>query len=132
MVKSKAKMWKTIFSLAQMNDVEFSKPLTPKILSNPDHPFVKTLIYIYSMESFVFSEMNRASRMKDVSKIRFYGAYASALGYVIHSGNFKNTNLEKEITAYRGLTLPREELLLKYREGEKINLQGFTSTTLSI
>ena len=61
-------MWKTIFSLAKM-DVEFSKPLTPKVLSDPKHPFVKTLVYIYSMESFVFSEMNRASRMKDVSKI---------------------------------------------------------------
>ena len=47
-------MWKTIFSIANTDDVEFSKPLTPEILSNPDHPFVKTLIYVYSMESFVF------------------------------------------------------------------------------
>ena len=84
------------------------------------------------MESFVFSEMNRASRMKDDSKIKFYGAFASALGYVIHSGNFENTNLEKEFTAYRGLTLSRDELNLKYRKGDKINLKGFTSTTLSI
>ena len=107
MVRIQADMWKTIFSLSNMNEVEFSKPLTPKILSNPDHPFVKTLIYIYSMESFVFSELNRASRMKDESKIQFYGAFASALGFVIHCGNFKKTNLEKEFTAYRGLTLPR-------------------------
>ena len=64
-------MWKTIFSIANTDDVEFSKPLTPEILSNPDHPFVKTLIYVYSMESFVFSDMNKASRMKDVSKIKF-------------------------------------------------------------
>ena len=61
--------------------------------------------------------MNKASRMKDVSKIKFYGAFASALGFVIHGGNFKNTNLEKEFTAFRGLTLPREELLLKYKKG---------------
>ena len=125
-------MWKTLFSLAKMENVEFSKPLTPKILSDPDHPFVKTLIYIYSMESFIFSELNKASRMKDESKIYFYGAFASALGFIIHSGNFKNTNLEKEFTAYRGLTLHRDELNDKYKEGKKINLQGFTSTTLLI
>ena len=61
-VNLEASMWKTIFSLAKMDDVEFSKPLTPKILSDPNHPFVKTMIYIYSMQSFVYSEMNRASR----------------------------------------------------------------------
>ena len=66
---------------------DFNEPLTHKILSNPKHEFVKTLVYIYSMESFVFSEMNRASRMKDVSKIKFYGAFASALGYIVHCGN---------------------------------------------
>ena len=62
-------MWKTIFSLSK-SVKDFKKPLTPEILSDPDHEFVKTLIYIYSMDSFVFSEMNRTSRMKDVSKIK--------------------------------------------------------------
>ena len=79
-------MWKTIFTLARTVD-DFTIPLTNGILSNPKHKFVKTLIYIYSMESFVFSEMNKASRMKDVSKIKFYGAFASALGFIVHCGN---------------------------------------------
>ena len=79
-------MWKTIFSLSRTVS-DFKKPLTPKILSNPDNEFVKTIIYIYSMESFVFSEMNKSSRMKDTAKIKFYGAFASALGFIIHSGN---------------------------------------------
>ena len=43
------------------------------------------------MQSFIFSEVNKASRLKDISKIRFYGAFASALGYIIHCGNKKNT-----------------------------------------
>jgi len=41
------------------------------------------------MESFVFKEINKASRDKDLSKIEFYGPYASALGYVIHAANLK-------------------------------------------
>ena len=78
-------MWKNIFKMSQTTD--FKKPLTPKVLSNSNHEFVKTLLYIYSMESFVFSEMNKASRTKDRSKIKFYGAFASALGFIVHCGN---------------------------------------------
>ena len=81
-----SKIWKRIFSLAD-KDIDFDKPLSPKILSDTSNSFVKTLIYIYSMQSFVFSEMNLASRMKDQSKIKFYGAFASALGFVVHCGN---------------------------------------------
>ena len=79
-------MWQLIFSLARC-DADFKKPLTPKILANPNHEFVKTMVYIYSMDSFVYSEMNKTSRMKDTSKIKFYGAFASALGFIIHCGN---------------------------------------------
>ena len=62
-------------------------PLTPEILKNPDHKFVKTLIYIYSMQSFIFHEINKTSREKDIEKIEFYGPLASALGYIVHCGN---------------------------------------------
>ena len=56
-------IWKRIFAMS--SSVSMSKPLTPKILSDPKHEFIKTLIYIYSMESFVFSEINKTSRKKD-------------------------------------------------------------------
>lgn len=62
------------------------------------------------MSSFIFTEMNRASRMKDPSKIKFYGAFASALGIIIHSGNKNQSKLAKSFTVYRGLQLPHEVL----------------------
>jgi len=65
------------------------KPLTTKILSNPNHEFVKLMLYIYSMQTFIFGEMNKASRSKDRSKIAFYGPFASALGYIIHAASSK-------------------------------------------
>ena len=95
-------MWQTIFSLSK-SVKDFKKPLTHKILSNPKHDFVKTLLYIYSMESFIFSEMNKTSRMKIASKIKYYGAFASALGYIIHCGNKKEFKFQNGLTAYRGL-----------------------------
>ena len=62
-------------------------PLTQNVLSNPDHNFVKTIFYIYSLQSFVFTEMNRASREKDTSKIEYYGPLASVLSFMVHVGN---------------------------------------------
>ena len=46
-IKLRVEMWQKIFEMVK--DVEMRKPLTPKILSDPNHKFVKTLIYIYSM-----------------------------------------------------------------------------------
>ena len=63
------------------------------------------------MNTFVFEEINRASRLKDLSKIEFYGPYASALGYIIHAANAKRKNkLAKKFTVYRGLKLTQEEI----------------------
>ena len=70
-----------------VKEVEFRSPLTPQILSDPNHKFVKTLVYIYSMQSFVFKEMNKASRCKDIGKIKFYGPLASGLSFAVHCGN---------------------------------------------
>jgi len=121
--------WKTIFSIS--NSIDIKKPLTTKILSNPNHEFVKTLLYIYSMEAFVFKEINKASRHKDKSKIHFYGPYASALGFIIHAANAKKKDkLAKKFTVYRGLKLSQEEISNTFNSESPINLLGFTSSTL--
>lgn len=78
-------IWREIFDMVK--NVSFNEPLTLKVLANPNHKFVKTMIYIYSMESFLFKEMNTVSRSKDVNKIKIYGPFASALSLVIHCGN---------------------------------------------
>ena len=58
-----------------------------------------------------------------------YGPFASALSFIIHCGNKKQTNLPKKITVYRGFQVSIKELDKKYIEGNSINLQGYTSTT---
>lgn len=84
--------------------------LTPKILSDSSHLFVQTLLYIYSMQSFIFSGMNKASREKDVSKIEEYGPLASALGFIIHCGNQRQAKIQNKFIIYRGLKITPEEL----------------------
>ena len=78
-----------------VKNIDLKKPLDYKTLSDPTNNFVKTLIYIYSMECFLFKEMNKATRDKDLDKIKFYGPLASALSFVIHCGNKANSDLGK-------------------------------------
>ena len=98
--------WKMLFKLADL-DEDMDKPLTPKVLSDPNHKAVKHLMYIYSMESFIYAELNRVCREKDQSKIKFYGAFAAALSFIIHSANQNRVEdkLEKTTTLFRGVKL---------------------------
>ena len=107
------------------------KPLTTKILSNPNHEFVQLMLYIYSMQTFIFGDMNRASRDKDLDKIEFYGPLASALGYILHAASSKRKEqLGNKVTLYRGFSLKEEDIKKHYEVGKDTNLLGFTSTTL--
>ena len=94
-----------LFDLAKLGDLD--KSLTPKILSNPDHPITRHILYLYSMESFIYDELNRATREKDESKIKYYGAYAAALSFIIYyaNKNRKANKLEGTTTLYRGLKM---------------------------
>ena len=58
-----SKLWKNLFELADLGDLD--KPLTTEILSNPDHKITKHILYLYSMASFVYPDLNRATREKD-------------------------------------------------------------------
>ena len=63
------------------------------------------------MESFIYEDLNRASRQKDTSKIQYYGAFAAALSYIIYAANKNRTHgkLSGSTTLYRGLKLQKEE-----------------------
>lgn len=122
------RMWKHIFAMQGTTDG--NKQLTPAILSNSKHDLVKKMLYVYSMESFIFSEMNKTIREKDTSKIEIYGPLAAALSFIVHAGNKKLTDLSQNFTVYRGLKMQYKELKERYKVGNVVNLVGFTSTTL--
>ena len=81
-MKNYTKTWKLIFSID--SSVDIKKPLKTKILSDPNHKFVMTMLYIYSMNTFIFDEFNKASRSKDLSKIKFYGPYDFCENHLVH------------------------------------------------
>ena len=70
------------------------------------------------MESFLFNEMNRTTRDKNLEKIKLYRPFASALSFIIHHGNKSFSDLSNHLSVYRGLQLSEEELVQKYQIGK--------------
>ena len=85
MVEIYTEKWDWLFEIGDLGNI--NKPLTCSILSNPHHKFTQRIMYLYSMESFIYEDLNRASRNKDQSKIQYYGAFAAALSYIIGHAN---------------------------------------------
>lgn len=102
--------WDLIFEFSNFDELD--KPLTSNILSNSNHDITKLLLFLYSMESFIYADMNKASREKDRSKIKYYGAFAAALSYIIYyaNKNRKQNKLKGKTTLYRGLKLYQHDL----------------------
>ena len=74
-----------MFKLAKIGDLD--KPLTRKILSDPKNEITKLILYIYSIESFLYADLNQASREKDETKIQYYGAFVASLSCIIYFAN---------------------------------------------
>jgi len=81
--------WKKKMDLAKVDDPNQpltvgyedypSKPIKGS-LYDPTAPFVALCNFLYQEETFVYPELNRASRFKDRSKIATIGPFAAAFG----------------------------------------------------
>lgn len=65
-------MWKL---LKLTGDIEIDEYM----LSDANHDVTKAIMYLYSMETFIYTAVNRASRTQDETKIRTLGPYAVLL-----------------------------------------------------
>ena len=80
-----------------------------------NHSVTKSLIYMHSMQTFLFSELKRASFEKDESRIPSLGPYAAALSFIICNAHKSRLNASKEnrkkysnLTVYRGICMSHE------------------------
>ena len=62
---------------------DLNQQLSVDILKNIDHPVTKTLIYIHSMETFIYGELKKSCLIRDCSRVKTLGPYAYVLGYII-------------------------------------------------
>lgn len=85
--------WGMLFKFAKLGNL--NKPLTPSILSNPSNKITKHILYLYSMESFLYNRLNRACRDKNKNEIKYFGPFAAALSYIIYFANMKRKDQYK-------------------------------------
>ena len=64
--------------------------LTCKILENLHHPITKFILYLHTLETFLYKDLKTASREKDESKIMTLGPYALVLSYILSSTEYRN------------------------------------------
>ena len=113
--KSYMDKWRFLFDIAKLGDLD--RPLTPRILSNADHKITQHLLYIYSMASFIYIDLNKACRYKKEESILLFGAFAAALSYILYEANGKRKDLiDGELVLYRGLKLTELDVKEKYQE----------------
>jgi len=118
-------------------DIHFYKPLELEVLWNPSHKVTCRILFIYSMETFVYSALNTATRTQDETKVLTLGPLAQALTQIL-MGAEQHRKADPEsfvpntyTSLYRGLKLTKEQIREYLNlKGKLINLCGFNSTSL--
>ena len=83
------------------------------------------------MESFIYYDLNKASRDRNVNSIKYFGPFAAALSYILYYANSRMDNqlqLNGQNTLYRGVKLTDSELEA-YQVGSRVHLRGYTSSS---
>ena len=63
------------------------QPLTQKILSDPTNDVTKLILFLYSMESFIYTDLNKSNCDKGHRQIKFLGVPRSSLDNETHLQN---------------------------------------------
>ena len=66
--------------------------LTCEILEDSKHPITKFILYLHTLETYLYKDLKTASREKDESKIKTLGPYALVLSYILSSADYRNKN----------------------------------------
>lgn len=78
------KAWEKIFGpLMNNTKIDIDKPIREADLSDPENPIVIFMLYIYSLETFLYRILNEASRKKIEQCIPTLGPYSLILGTIL-------------------------------------------------
>jgi len=81
LINNKRYAWKHIFQSTITSD--FNRAITEDSLKNPSSEILCLLLWIYSMECFVYKQLNAATRDNDQSYVATLGPMCLCLGTII-------------------------------------------------
>ena len=79
-------MWQSFFKFS-IQDFPMNKPLSLEILHDTNHFITRFLVYLHTMQTFLFQDLKDASRLRDESKILTLGPYALCLSFILAKSN---------------------------------------------
>ncbi|CAF4969451.1 unnamed protein product [Rotaria sp. Silwood1] len=95
-------------------------------LTNAGTNLFQIVVKLYTNDSFLYPEMNKALREKDFSKLSTFGPYV----YLLHQLLIESSLMVYNTTVYRGALLSAEMIeQYKSSEGEIAKWLGFSSTS---
>jgi len=81
--------WEALFRLLYL-PLDHLEPIFIENLKNPNNYVVRAILRIYSLETWLPNEINKATRHKDKSKIDTLGPFACVLSYILQlQGRFE-------------------------------------------
>ena len=76
-------VWNLIFKI-DLKGYDFDTPIPVADFFDANSNICKTILYVYSMETFVYKTLNSSSRNKDASKIATLGPFAAAMSFILY------------------------------------------------
>ena len=120
-------IWYTFLEVSQIQDLK-KVPVT----DHPEHQDVKAIMFMYSLDCFLFGRLNKISRDKDSSAIETLGPFAVALTKIINNIQQKRRDkIRGPFKCFRGLALS-QEVIDKWTKSSHIELDGYNSTSLDL
>lgn len=98
--------------------------------NDPKHKDVKAILFLYSLESFLYVRLNQISREFNESAVTTLGPYSVALKRVIDTVQSKREdNTAGPFYCYRGLALTQQQIS-SWSKRKKIFLDGYNSASM--
>lgn len=94
-------LWYTFLDIAGIKNLD-TVPNTKDF----DMPDVKTAMYMYSMESFLYKRINKVSVDRYTPSIKNLGPFSVLISRLIEKSHRKKQSLNDSFMVYRGLSLP--------------------------
>ena len=115
----------------------FDKEINQHTLGNPYDPLVVSIMYLYSLETFLPHELNKASETHDISKIDTLGPFAAVLNHIMISTNFQRDDAfhrlcNNDLILWRPTVLKDTQIEYYYasvHKRQRIQLGGYISTS---
>lgn len=113
-IESRVETWKYILREHKIEeDMNAHRYFDPTIFHDCENHLTTLILRLYSMDSFLQSQLNKATLTQDVSKVQTLGPFAVALRSLLFgaSDHRVDISLRPNYSIFRGLLLTMDQLV---------------------